>query len=119
MKKITFMLILAIVACSAQSLNAQSIAKYRAERDSVYALYIFVLEKYDSVLVSHAELAKKMEQTGAQIAGLKTELESILLKRKQAQEALEEAKKLITDLVSKVDELEAEVKRLSQTKKKQ
>jgi chromosome segregation ATPase len=126
MKKIMVIVVTAIVVFCPGYINGQTTAKLKAEintlisqRDSIEALYKFTLDKYDSIAVANMEIEKKMKQTNLELASLKDEIETMLLKRRETVTALEDAKKLILELVGKVDELEAEVKRLKEPKKKQ
>jgi|SRR6185436_9622148 len=117
MKKIMFILCLGAAVFCFKPVNAQTADTYRSQRDSIHALFIFVLDKYDSVTVANAELNKKMDRMGLELAGLKTEIDNILKKKSESQAELTKAKKLIAEQAALVEKLEAEVKRLSQSKK--
>ena len=78
MKKILFILCIAIAGSCSNTSNHQSveelkseIEKYKAERDSLHSLYTFVLNKYDSVMAVNKEIEKKMSKMNEELAGLK------------------------------------------------
>ena len=67
MKKILFILCIAIAVSCSNTSDHQSveelkteIGKYQTERDSIQALYSFILKKYDSVVLANKEIEKKM-----------------------------------------------------------
>ena len=76
-----------------------------------------VLDAYDSVTIANTALNKKIEQMGSQLTGLKNEIAGILKKKEESKAELAKAKKLIEDQAVLLEKLEAEVKRLSQSKK--
>ena len=126
MKKITFILILFIVACCSQSLKAQTLASLKAEqkrlitqRDSISALYIYTIDQYDSLLSANIELEKKLQKQRLELDDLTKQIENILKIKEESQEEFKKAKEIITQLVARIDELEAEVKHLKEPKKKQ
>ncbi len=117
MKKMSFILCVAIALVCSKSVTGQSAATYKSQRDSIYALYIFVLDKYDSVIVANNALEGKIDQIGKQLTRLKNEIDTILKKKNETESLLSEANKLIGDQAALLEKLEAEVKRLSQSKK--
>lgn len=117
MKKTIFLFWMCLAIFCSKSIDAQSAAKYKSQRDSLEFLYKFVLDKYDSVFVANIELSKKLEQRGLEITNLKNEIDSVLKKKNEYVAELTKAKEIITELTAAVDKLEAEVKRLSESKK--
>lgn len=117
MKKTISVLCMVIALFCCKSTHGQTAATYKSQRDSIHALYIFVLDKYDSVTIANMALKEKIDQIGSQLTSLKNEISDILKKRKESQAEFATAKKLIEDEAALIEKLEAEVKRLSQTKK--
>ena len=117
MKKTISILCIAIALFCCKSTLGQTATSYKTQRDSINALYIFGLDKYDSVTIANMALKEKIDQIGTELTSLKSEISGILQKRKESQAALDMAKKLIEDQAALIEKLEAEVKRLSQTKK--
>ena len=117
MKKIIPILCFIVALFCCKSTVAQTATTYKSQRDSINALYIFVLDKYDSVTIANMALKEKIDQIGLELTNLKSEISGILQKRKESQAALDMAKKLIEDQAALIEKLEAEIKRLSQAKK--
>ena len=115
MKKFGLAIVISILFSSIK-INAQQ-SPCKTQVDSLQAMFYSVLDKLDSTIVKNDELSKKLEQRSAEIASLKREIEDILKKKKDSAAELANAKKLIADQAAILEKLEAEVKRLSQTKK--
>lgn len=117
MKKISFVLYLVMALVYTTPGAAQSASTLRTQRDSIHALYIFTLDKYDSIAVANTALNEKILEIGQQLTSLKNEINNILEKKNETEALLSDAKKLLGDQAAAIEKLEAEVKRLSQQKK--
>jgi len=86
---------------------------YMSARDSVQMLYNDALSRLDSITGTNNNLQGQLSDRTSEIAKLKTEINSILKKRNATQAELAKAKDLITQLNSKIENLEADNARLT------
>jgi len=117
MKKFIFVLILAVASFWSKPVKAQS--TYQAQRDSIQALFTYVLIELDSVMGKNIELTKQLSKQSSEMAKLKMEVENLLKKKSETASEIAKTKKLLSDQTALIEKLEAEIKRLSQPKKTQ
>jgi predicted nucleic acid-binding Zn-ribbon protein len=86
---------------------------YLSAKDSVQMLYNDALSRLDSITGNNNNLQGQLTDRTSEIAKLKTEINSILRKRNATQAELAKAKDLITQLNSKIENLEADNARLT------
>lgn len=86
---------------------------YMSAKDSVQMLYNDALSRLDSITGTNNNLQGQLSDRTSEISKLKTEINSILKKRNATQAELARAKDLITQLNSKIENLEADNARLT------
>ena len=86
---------------------------YMSARDSVQMLYNDALSRLDSITGNNNNLQGQLTDKTTEISKLKTEINSILKKKNATQAELAKAKDLITQLNSKIENLEADNARLT------
>src|SRR6185295_517028 len=86
---------------------------YMSARDSVQMLYNDALSRLDSITGNNNNLQGQLTDKTTEISKLKSEINSILKKKNASQAELAKAKDLITQLNSKIENLEAENARLT------
>src|SRR6266498_3857761 len=86
---------------------------YMSARDSVQMLYNDALSRLDSITGTNNNLQGQLSDRNSEIGKLKSEINSILKKRNATQAELAKAKDLITQLNSKIENLEADNARLT------
>ena len=86
---------------------------YMSARDSVQMLYNDALSRLDSITGNNNNLQGQLTDKNTEISKLKSEINSILKKKNATQAELAKAKDLITQLNSKIENLEADNARLT------
>jgi predicted nucleic acid-binding Zn-ribbon protein len=86
---------------------------YMSARDSVQMLYNDALSRLDSITGNNNNLQGQLTDKTTEISKLKSEINSILKKKNATQAELAKAKDLITQLNSKIENLEADNARLT------
>ncbi len=86
---------------------------YMSARDSVQMLYNDALSRLDSITGNNNNLQGQVTDKNTEISKLKSEINSILKKKNATQAELAKAKDLITQLNSKIENLEADNARLT------
>jgi len=86
---------------------------YMSARDSVQMLYNDALSRLDSITGTNNNLQGQLSDRNSEISKLKTEINGILKKKNATQSELDKAKGLITELNSKIENLEADNARLT------
>ena len=86
---------------------------YMSARDSVQMLYNDALSRLDSITGNNNNLQGQLTDKNTEISKLKSEINSILHKKNATQAELAKAKDLITQLNSKIENLEADNARLT------
>ena len=86
---------------------------YMSARDSVQMLYNDALSRLDSITGNNNNLQGQLTDKNTEISKLKSEINSILHKKNATQAELAKAKDLITQLNSKIENLEAENAKLT------
>jgi predicted nuclease with TOPRIM domain len=86
---------------------------YMSARDSVQMLYNDALSRLDSITGTNNNLQGQLTDRNSEIAKLKSQINGILRKRNATQAELAKAKSLITELNTKIENLEAENARLT------
>jgi peptidoglycan hydrolase CwlO-like protein len=86
---------------------------YMSARDSVQMLYNDALSRLDSITGTNNNLQGQLSDRTSEIAKLKSQINGILKKRNATQAELAKAKDLITELNSKIENLEADNARLT------
>ena len=86
---------------------------YMSARDSVQMLYNDALSRLDSITGNNNNLQGQVTDKTTEISKLKSEINSILKKKNATQAELAKAKDLITQLNSKIENLEADNARLT------
>jgi hypothetical protein len=84
-----------------------------SSRDSVQLLYNDALTRLDSLTGNNNNLQGQLGERQSEITKMKNEINSILRKKKATQAELNRAKELISELNSKIENLEVEVARLT------
>ncbi len=85
--------------------------------DSIQMFYDQALVVLDSVIGNQNQLQKQLEKTRAELATSRAETRKVVKDKTDTSSGLREARKLISDQLKRIDQLEAEVKRLSSLKK--
>ena len=86
---------------------------YMSARDSVQMLYNDALSRLDSITGNNNNLQGQLSDRNSEIGKLKAEINSIMKKRNATTAELAKAKDLITQLNSKIENLEADNARLT------
>jgi predicted nucleic acid-binding Zn-ribbon protein len=86
---------------------------YMSARDSVQMLYNDALSRLDSITGTNNNLQGQLSDRNSEIGKLKSEINGILKKRNATVAELSKAKDLITQLNSKIENLEADNARLT------
>jgi predicted nucleic acid-binding Zn-ribbon protein len=86
---------------------------YMSARDSVQMLYNDALSRLDSITGNNNNLQGQLTDKNTEISKLKSEINGILKKKNATQAELAKAKDLITELNSKIENLEAENAKLT------
>jgi predicted nucleic acid-binding Zn-ribbon protein len=86
---------------------------YMSARDSVQMLYNDALSRLDSITGNNNNLQGQVTDKNTEISKLKSEINGILKKKNATQAELAKAKDLITELNSKIENLEAENAKLT------
>jgi len=86
---------------------------YMSARDSVQMLYNDALSRLDSITGNNNNLQGQLTDKNTEISKLKSEINGILKKKNATQAELAKAKDLITQLNSKIENLEADNARLT------
>ena len=86
---------------------------YMSARDSVQMLYNDALSRLDSITGNNNNLQGQLSDRNSEIGKLKAQINSIMKKRNATEADLAKAKDLITQLNSKIENLEADNARLT------
>jgi phage shock protein A len=86
---------------------------YMSARDSVQMLYNDALSRLDSITGTNNNLQGQLSDRNSEIGKLKSQINSILKKRNATESELSKAKDLITQLSTKIENLEADNARLT------
>ena len=96
---------------SFQALYAQDVKA--GPCDSIQMFYDQALVVLDSVIGNQNEMQKQLNKTRAEITKSRTEISHLVRDKNATNTELKEARKLIAEQLKKIEELEANVKRLS------
>jgi predicted nucleic acid-binding Zn-ribbon protein len=95
-----------------QTLQNQNIS-YLSQRDSLKMLYDEAESRLATLTEEHSLQQSQLSERQKEIAGLKSEIKSIIYKRNASEAELKRAKELIATLNDRISSMEAEIARLS------
>jgi hypothetical protein len=95
-----------------QELKIES-ANYFTQRDSIKLLYDQAEARLDTLTNNNAQLQSKLTDRQKDIGNLRTEIRSILAKKNASDAELNKAKELIAQLNEKINNLEADIVKLT------